>query len=792
MKRITKRITKNIAVQNMLRSLHLLQMPMSMLMLSLIAACGSGGSGGGSDRLPVPSRFNAIDDVSELDSARSVTTAVVGTTSYLFAAGFDDDGVSVFSVGTAGRLTAAFHVTDGGALELDGATSVTTAVIAGTTYLFVAGFVDDGVSVFSVANNGSLTSADNVTDAGALELDGAVSVTTAVVGSTTYLFVAGEADNGVSVFSVASNGSLTSVFNVADNSRVLELAGARSVTTAVVGSTTYLFVAGSADNGVSVFSVASNGSLTSVFNIDETADAGALELLKPRSVTTAVVGSTTYLFVAGYGDDGVSVFSVGADGSLTSVFNVTDTSTLNLDGARSVTTAVVGSTTYLFVAGELDNGVSVFSVGADGSLTSVFNVTDAAASALQLAAAASVTTAVVGTTTYLFVAGITDNGVSVFSVAPNTGTLTSTYNQTDAGVLELDGATSVTTAVVGTTTYFFVAGFFDDGVSVFSVGADGSLATVFNVTDAGALELDGAASVTTAVVGSTTYLFVAGQLDNGVSVFSVANTGSLTSVFNIEDTPGTLDLSRAASVATAVVGTTTYLFVASRVDDSVTVFSVANNGSLTEVDTQSNRADRNLKLNGATSVTTAVVGTTTYLFVAGSEDDGVSVFSVANNGSLTSVFNIDDASDSALELDGAASVATALVGTTTYLFVAGEADDGVSVFSVAPNTGRLTSVFNVADAGELELDGARSVTTATAGAATYLFVAGEADDGVSVFSVGADGSLASVANIADTGAMNLDGAASVTTAVVGGETYLLVAGEADDGVSVFSLQSLLQ
>ena len=120
------------------------------------------------------------------------------------------------------------------------------------------------------------------------------------------------------------------------------------MSTAVVSDTTYLFVAGIFDDGVSVFRVASDGALTSVFNID---DDGTLELNGATSLSTAVVSDTTYLFVAGDNDDGVSVFSVASDGALTSVFNITDDGTLALNGAASVSTAVVSGTTYLFVAG---------------------------------------------------------------------------------------------------------------------------------------------------------------------------------------------------------------------------------------------------------------------------------------------------------------------------------------------------------------------------------------------------------------------------------------------------------
>ena len=46
--------------------------------------------------------------------------------------------------------------------------------------------------------------------------------------------------------------------------------------------------------------------------------------------------------------------------------NVSDDATLELDGAAGVTTAVVGGTTYLFVTGNFDNGVSAFAL--DGNV----------------------------------------------------------------------------------------------------------------------------------------------------------------------------------------------------------------------------------------------------------------------------------------------------------------------------------------------------------------------------------------------------------------------------------------
>ncbi len=158
---------------------------------------------------------------------------------------------------------------------------------------------------------------------------------------------------------------ITNTVNVTDDA-TLQLDGARDVTAALVDGTMYLFAAGGTDSGVSVFSVAANGTLANVNNVT---DNPTLRLHSASAVTTAVIGNNTYLFVTGFSDDGVSVFSVAADGTLTNVDNVFDDGTLQLDGAWDATTAVIGGFTYLFVTGLFDHGVSVFLVAANGTLS---------------------------------------------------------------------------------------------------------------------------------------------------------------------------------------------------------------------------------------------------------------------------------------------------------------------------------------------------------------------------------------------------------------------------------------
>ncbi len=365
---------------------------------------------------------------------------------------------------TSFQLLSTDNVSDNGTLKLSRAISVSTAVVSGTTYLFVAGFADDGISVFSVAVDGTLTNVDNISDSEDLELDGIYSLSTAIISGTPYLFGAGFLDNGISIFSVDAGGTLTNVDNISDNG-TLKLDEARSISTIVISGITYLFVAGSGDNGVSVFSVAANGTL---MNVDNISDNGTLKLSRATSVSTAVVSGMTYLFVSGLGDDGISVFSVAADETLMNVDNVSDNDTLELDGVFSLSTAVVSGTTYLFVVGNYDDGISVFSVASDGTLINVDNISD-------------------------------------------------------NGTLALNGSVFLSTAVLSGITYLFVSGLQNDGISIFSVATDGSLINVASIFDNETLKLDGARSVSTAVISGATYLFVAGLVDSGVSVFRIVD-----------------------------------------------------------------------------------------------------------------------------------------------------------------------------------------------------------------------------------------------------------------------------
>ncbi|WP_421724899.1 hypothetical protein [Bauldia sp.] len=368
------------------------------------------------------------DPILELNGATGVATFSVGGKTFVAVTGFVDDGVSLFAVNGDGTLTNVANITDTSLFALDQAVRVVAAEVGDTTFLFVTGDEDDGVNVFAVHADGTLVNVDTVVDAGALELNGPQSVTSATFGGTTYLFVGGFFDDGVSVFAVGADGSLTNVDNVDNAAHVdHELIGVIDLTTAVVSGSVYLFAAGQFDNGVSVFHVAPDGTLTHVDSVDDSDDL-AFEIEGAFDITTAKIGASTYLFVAGFSDDGISVFSVAADGTLTHVDNVdnADDPGHELALVRGLSTAVVDGVTYLLATGGFQNHtVNIFSVADDGTLTYLANLGHDEEPALL--GAGSTTTTVIDGVPHLFAPTSGGNhGVSVFRLEHNGVTLEGT------------------------------------------------------------------------------------------------------------------------------------------------------------------------------------------------------------------------------------------------------------------------------------------------------------------------------------------------------------------------------
>ncbi|MBJ7536155.1 beta-propeller fold lactonase family protein [Marinomonas transparens] len=210
-------------------------------------------------------------------------------------------------------------------------------------------------------------------------------------------------------------------------------------------------------------------------------------------------------------------------------------------------------------------------------------------------------------------------------------------------------------------------------------------------------------------------------------------------------------------------------------------------------------------LKGANDLVFSADGKFAYSVRAGNDDSwdleeyssSVSVYSVEENGTLTAIgaeynlsgeFNWDTAEfDSTLDIDGLAGASIVrLSEDQNFLYVYGETDNSMVVFSRDTTTGELTLLGNT-DLSEFGIDNTTTFVEDVTASNGYLYIAGA--DSVFVLSTQGDGTLSlehSYSNETD-GVEGLTGARRLLVSEDG--STMFVGGSGDDSVlTLFSIE----
>lgn len=362
-----------------------------------------------------------------------------------------------------------------------------------------------------------------------------------------------------------------------------------------------------------------------------------------------------------------------------------------------------------------------------------------------------------------------------------------TDNETDGfgGVTELSSTREPVAATIGGVTYVYVPGYNDAGMEIFTMDGDGVLTLFDTIEDEANSELRFPQQLEMLDTDNGFFLISAGYY--GYTVYSIDPVdGSLTVEDAVSDNASNF-FTNTIGVNSVEINGSIYTYMASTDDDALHVFEFNTaSGVLTEIDTIFNSDDPAYLLNGIRNTHIQQVGNKTYLFAAGNIDDGISVFQIGNDGMLTNVDNVKD--EGTLELNGVFGMATAVVDGETYLYAAGFDDYGISVFDVA-NNGTLTNVadYNFGSSPYVGLYGPQDIKVLTFEGANFLFVNAYYGSGVVAFSIENDGTLVEIGRIVDTDVLELDYSIFTNFITVNGDTFMMNTGDRDNGISVFEI-----
>ena len=401
-----------------------------------------------------------------LTTANEIAVFESGGSTYAAVTIYDVNGVQILNITNPDSITAAGRITDGGTRELYGAYGITTFVSGGHIYAAVASYTDNGVQILNVTDPSIIIAAGSIddTDSSGLVLGGARGIATFESGGRTYAAVTASYDNGVQILDVTYPYGIIAAGSITDGGS-LELKGPRGITIFESGGRTYAAVTGNRDNGVQILDVTYPYRITAAGSIDG-ADSSDLELDGAYAITTFESGGSTYAAVAGSLDDGVQILDVTDPDTIIVADSIDDEddSSLELLDADGITTFVSGGRTYAAVTTFEGNSVQILDVTDPYRINATDSITDT--DSLELEGAAGITTFVSGGSTYLAVAAYNDNGVQILRVditleddtppvitvtGPNPATITVGDTYADEGVVCTDNADAAPVLVSNST-----------------------------------------------------------------------------------------------------------------------------------------------------------------------------------------------------------------------------------------------------------------------------------------------------------------------------------------------------
>jgi len=221
----------------------------------------------------------------------------------------------------------------------------------GGRYAYAANSGSGSLSQYSAGTDGSLSPMAVATVAA-----GSGPQSIAIDPSGTYLYAANEADSTVSQYSIRPDGSLAPLSPAALGTAPSPLAMATSPGGSGVTPVSRAYVAGSGDNSVSQYAIGADGSLSPLSTPAVAAGRA------PNCV--AVEPSNRYAYAPNWSGNSVSQYAIGADGSLSPL------STPAVAAGRAPTFVAIGPWgDHAYVTNQISQTVSQYAIGADGSLS---------------------------------------------------------------------------------------------------------------------------------------------------------------------------------------------------------------------------------------------------------------------------------------------------------------------------------------------------------------------------------------------------------------------------------------
>ncbi|MEM6619861.1 MAG: hypothetical protein AAF631_11245 [Pseudomonadota bacterium] len=357
-----------------------------------------------------------------------------------------------------------------------------------------------------------------------------------------------------------------------------------------------------------------------------------------------------------------------------------DTHSSLLQGASDVAFAQFGDDWHVVVSAEADSAITVFDF--DGTIGTQRDV-QGYSSTSGIRTAWNLTLAQVDGQTVIIPATRYEDQVRIYE-------FDGALDGTAPGV----GGLGLTHAVtLGDDTFVYAADLAGRGLDAYRLEGDLSMDEVATLSDTAETYLGDVRAMASASVDGTAMLFVASGYDAGLAAYSIGSNGRLT----LGDTVAPGDesgFSRPAALETVTVGGQEFLVMASAGSSSLTVFRIATDGTLSEVDHLIDTLDT--RFQGASELTSFDYEGRSFVVAAGS-DDGISVLELRDGGRFWDYGALADTYETTL--DNVSGLDARVIDGTPTILVSSDTDHGIT--QVELDMAGLEDVISGSEGNEL-------------------------------------------------------------------------------------------
>ncbi|MBV1865193.1 MAG: lactonase family protein, partial [Rhodobacteraceae bacterium] len=345
---------------------------------------------------------------------------------------------------------------------------------------------------------------------------------------------------------------------------------------------------------------------------------------------------------------------------------VVDDLTTDLRGLSDIKIVHISGKFVLVVASEADSAITSFLLSDSG--VPVLVDSQAFNSNSGTGRISALSFAQVSGDTVLLPATRYEDQTAFFTLGDN-GSLSGPSSDGESGISG-EGIGLNETVVIGANTYVFVQSYGGQTLTAYVLGNNQRLSKLQELNDNDASFLGDISALSHWRIGTNSFLFVASAFDAGLSVYRIGNDGHLTLQDTVEPEDGS-GFAKAQDLTSFEVEGRAFVVMASAGSSSLTVYRVADNGNLSEVDHLIDTLDT--RFQNASLVEAFSFEGRQFLVAAGS-DDGITVLEVLAGGVLRVEASLADTYG--ITLDNVSGVAVEIFGGVPVLYVSSSTDHG--------------------------------------------------------------------------------------------------------------------